>query len=232
MQKPAPVVNFVPVGHTTETLVESLRHHPISRIILILGDKPSTKPEKRAREIATEIKTALGTLPFQELEVDMDDITAAALQITEAMKHEKDAGNKLMVNLSGSLRSIGLAAYMAATAVKAECYVGLPEYKGDNITGVKQIVDVPLFPIKQIGTEKLKLLKALKEKSIGIDEIIEILKPKTTKKTKNYLSERSRISHHIKDLKNQKLIETQKEGKNIKIRLTQLGTIYLEGMEN
>lgn len=43
-----------------------------------------------------------------------------------------------------------------------------------------------------------------------------------------YNPERSRLSHHLKDLKNDEFIEIEKEGKNIKIKITNLGKIYIQ----
>lgn len=226
----AAVVHFVPVGHTKETLVESIRQYPISRVILLLGDNPSLESEQRARGIAKEITKDLGSVKIQEVEVDADNVPSAALAITELMKKEKESGNKVMVNLSGSLRSIGLAAYIAAIATKSEAYVGIPEYSGNKISGVKHVIDVPVMPLKQLSEGKRAILKLLKKAEYGIDQMIAKISPKLKKNSQEYLSERSRLSHHLNDLKQEKLVETIKEGKNIKIRLTQLGKIYMEGL--
>jgi len=223
-------VHFVPVGHTKETLLESLRHYPLSRVILLLGDNPKLEPEQKARTIAKQLKDDLGSIPSEEFYVDTDDIPKAALAIAERMKQEKEAGNEVMVNLSGSLRSIGLAAYMAALAVQVKAYIGLPKYEGDKITGVRQVINAPLFPLKPLSSEKVKILRIIRKAEQKMEDLILKTNPKLKKSSQDYLNERSRLSHHLKDLKEDGFIETEKKGKNITIRLTPLGKIYMEGL--
>jgi CRISPR-associated protein Csa3 len=219
-------VHYVPVGHTPQTLIESLRHYPVSKVVFLTGDKEDSEGEKKARKVLADVKTALGTTPTDSIYLDLDDIPGCALKIIEQVKKEKS--KEVLFNLSGSLRSLDLACYMAALATNTKTYVGIPKYQKGKITGISEVKEIPLIPIKPYYPEKTKILQTLKTEKT-LEELITILKPKLKKKTQAYLTERSRLSHHIKDLNKDRLIQTRKEGKKITIKLTALGKLYLEG---
>jgi CRISPR-associated protein Csa3 len=221
--------HIVPVGFTKETLVESLRRHPVTRVILLSGDNPKIETEKRARQTIKEVKSALGSIPSEEIYLDLNDIPGSALKVISLIHYETSNGRKVLLNLSGSLRSLDLACYMAALATKTKVYVGIPDYKENILVGVKAVQDIPLFPIKPYMKEKKEILCCLKEGEKSLEDIIDRLRPKLKKRTQAYLTERSRISHHLKDLKEDGLADTIKEGKTIQVKLSKLGELYLEG---
>lgn len=217
------ITHIVPVGHTKETLVQSLRRFPVSKVVLVLGNKPETDSEKKAREIAKQVKEELGSIPCEEIEVDGDDIPSAALTIIEKIK--KEEGVKVIINLSGSLRSIGVAAYIAALVTESETYIGIPEYVNGKVIGVQKIVEVPIIPLIPFSAGKREILHALSKSELTLDELIKKLRPKIKKCSSEYAIEKSRLSHHITDLKEEHFIEST-GGKNAKINLTKLGQIY------
>ncbi|MHC1576832.1 MAG: hypothetical protein ACXQTE_05705, partial [Methanosarcinaceae archaeon] len=55
------------------------------------------------------------------------------------------------------------------------------------------------------------------------------LKPDLKKGTDKYNNERSRLSHHIKKLKADGFMETEKKGKKLMMRRSVLGEIYMRG---
>jgi CRISPR-associated protein Csa3 len=221
-------VHFMPVGHTPQTLIGSLRRYPVSKVVFLSGDKQELEGEKKARKVLAEVRKALGTTPTTSIYLDLDDIAGSALKIIDLVKKEGD--KEVLFNLSGSLRSLDLACYMAALATGSRTYVGIPEYKQGSIIGVSEVKEIPLFPIKTYYKEKKEILDILSSGKMTLEELITSLKPKLKKKTQPYLTERSRLSHHIKDLSEDGVVETKKEGKNIKITLTKLGKLYLEGL--
>jgi len=219
------VTHIVPVGHTPETLIESLRRHPLNRVVFIVGNKPERKSEQKAQLVVEKVKEALGSLSYDTLLVDPENVFSAAILIAEKIKIESKSAN-VKVNLSGSLRTIGIAAYIAGLMTKSEAYVGVPEYKDDKAIGVSEIVNLPLIPVHELTEGKQNILKAVGESEKSLDEIVASLNSKVKVGSQEYVSEKSRISHHLKDLKD-KFIETDKDGRNLRIKLTQLGKLYL-----
>lgn len=64
-----------------------------------------------------------------------------------------------------------------------------------------------------------------------LDEIVTKLNSKIQKGEPGYENEKSRISHHIKDLKKDGLVYTDRKGKNLRVKLTEQGMIYMEGLK-
>lgn len=217
--------HIVPVGHTPETLIESLRRHPLNRVVFIVGDKPERDSEKKARDVMEKVKKALGSLSYDHLPVDPEDVFSSAILIAERINTEAETA-QVKVNLSGSLRTIGIAAYIAALMTKSEAYVGVPEYKNGRAEGVSEIVNLPLIPVNELSEGKQNILDIVGDSVKSLDEIVTNLNPKIKPGSKEYVSEKSRISHHLKDLKDL-FVETDKDGRNLQVELTQLGKLYL-----
>lgn len=221
------VVHFIPVGHTKITLTEGMRQFPVHKIILILG-KEKGAGEQKAREIAEDIIREFKHLGETEtLTVDLDDIYSTALALTKAIKKEQSEGNHVKVNASGSLRTAGISCYISSAITGADMYIAIPSYEDGIITGVKQVINIPRFPLKRFGKSEHKILNLLLKKGPvkSLDMLIKEMKGGEIKKS-SYLKERAKISYHIKKLKKEEMIETVREGKNLRIDLTQFGKVY------
>jgi len=224
------ITHIVPVGHTKETLVESLRRFPVSKIVLVLGDKPEIESEKIARGIAEKVKAEMGSVPCEEIYVDLDDVLSIALVLVRRIRAEVKSGCGVKLNLSGSLRSVDIAGYAAALMTSTPVYIGIPAYERNRIVGIKGIQTMPLIPIKEFFSEKKEIIQLLG--SVGgiyLEDIIKKLRPDLN--SEDYDKERSRLSYHIKDLKKEGFVETEKDGRKLKVRLSGVGRIYVEGLE-
>ena len=84
-----------------------------------------------------------------------------------------------------------------------------------------------LFEIGENARDEI--LKALKREAPSIDELIYRMKPEIRKGSNEHNSERARVSHHLRKLKKWGLVDTEKAGKNLRIRLTKLGKVYVAG---
>lgn len=224
------VVHIIPVGFTKPTLIESMKNYPFHRVYLVLG-REETEAELRARKLADEIEEDIsGIAEVLRIKVSFDDIYSSSAEIIKIIKREKKLGNEVMLNISGSMRSLAIACYLAASLCGVKAYIGLPEYHGDAVVGISRVVEVPLFPIREVNGEKLEILKILFERKqlSSIDELISILKPEIFKKSRarDYLKERSRISYHLKELEKGKFIKSEKKGKRKVLELTELGYLY------
>jgi len=216
-------VHLVPVGHQAATLVGSLRRYPVDRVVLVLGSHVELEGEKKAREVAKHVRKELGSIPCEDFVIDLDDVSSASLALAERIKEEGKKGCIVMVNLSGSLRSAGIAAYLAALVTGAPAYMGLPDYRDGKVVGVRDVKEVPSIPLLEVSSGKKDILAALNAAggSMLLEDLI-----KSTGGDKSAVSERSRLSYHIGDLKEEGLIDSVKEGRNLKVSLTFAGRLY------
>jgi len=163
------VKHLVPVGFTPEVLAGSIRRFPVDGVILVRGKDRSLPNAEKAEEAARSVREALGSVPCEDFFVDVDDIEGAALSLVGRIIAERASGCEVLVNLSGSIRSLGVAAYLAALSSGAPAYIGLPDYKGGVVCGVRKVVSVPLMPLKELSREKQEIMLSRSGASGGAD---------------------------------------------------------------
>ena len=61
----------------------------------------------------------------------------------------------------------------------------------------------------------------------SLDELVLLLDSKIKKGTDSFASERSRLSHHLKNFESMGLVTKTKSGKNVEVRLTGLGEMFV-----
>jgi len=227
-------VHIIPVGFTKPTLLESMKNYKFNRVYLVLGEEKSSA-EKHAIELADEIERDVkGVAEVERIEIALDDIYSSAAKIIGIIKKEVKEGNEAKINISGSMRTTAIACYLAASICDAGVYIGLPKYAdGEKVVGITKVVEVPLFPIKEVEGERLEIIKILlgRKEISSIDELISLLSPQifTKRGSGSYLKERSRISYHLKMLEGDGFIKTAKKGKRKVLELTELGYLYALG---
>lgn len=225
------VTHIVPVGHTKEKLVDSIRQFPVHRVVLIVGEDLNVSGEDKVYDTAKEIEKELkGFVEIEWRKVDKLDVLNGAIDILKIIKEERASGKEVKINVTGSLRTIGIACYIAALVSNVEIYSALPAYKNGKVIGIKEILKIPFFPIKELPEEQLEILQVLQGNSTSsVDELIARLKPKLRKGTREYANERARLSHHLKILREDGFLESEKAGKNVKLKLSRIGEIYAMG---
>lgn len=225
------ITHIVLVGHTKDILVNSVKQFPVHKVILIVGKDSKVTGENKVYETASKIEQELkGFVDIERKEVDKLDVLSGAIDILKIIKEEKAKEHDIKINISGSLRTIGIACYIAALITGTEVYSALPEYDSKEIIGIKEILKVPLFPIKDISDEQMRILRVLEGNGVAsIEELITKLNPDLVKETKEYSNERARLSHHLNILRNDGLLESEKTGKNVKLSLSKIGEIYAMG---
>jgi CRISPR-associated protein Csa3 len=232
------VTHIVPVGHTKEKLVgsiirDSIRQFPVHRVILLVGKDPDVSGEEAVNDTAIEIEKELkGFADIEQKKVEKLDVLKGTIDILDIIKKERAKGYNVKMNISGSLHSIGIACYIAALVSGTGIYSALPEYKNKKVTGIKEILTIPSFPIKEINDEQMQILKVLEGSGVdSVEELISRLKPELKKGRKEYGNERARLSHHLRSLNEYRFITTEKAGKNVKLSLSGIGKIYVMGKE-
>lgn len=222
------ITHIVLVGHTKDILVNSVKQFPVHKVILIVGKDPNVTGETKVYDTANEIEQELRS--FAEIEqrtVDKLDVFSGAIDILKIIKEERSKEHDVRINISGSLRTIGIACYIAALVTDTEIYSALPEYDSGRVIGIKGILNVPLFPVKEISDEQMRILTVLEGDGVAsVEELINKLKPDLVKETKEYANERARLSHHLNILRKDRLLESEKTGKSVKLSLSRIGEIY------
>jgi CRISPR-associated protein Csa3 len=244
------------IGHTKERIIESIRSvrpYSVGKIILVVGEQESTG-EQKARGIAEELTLDLATFfDVETMQIDKKDVMRAARQITDRIRKEQAAGNDLLLNMSGSLRTFSIAAYIAGCITGSKMITAIPLYNSDDEEiGIEDVIDLPSLPVNPLKDEQIRILTALsgdrsespvissrKKKAVAsktksgaggvgsLDELVLMLKPTVKKGTDDFASERSRLSHHIKNFEIMGLVTKTKSGKNVVVRLTGLGEMFV-----
>ncbi len=217
------------VGHTKERIIESIRSvrsFSIDKIIMVVGEQESTG-ERKARGIAEELKKDLcAFFDVGITRIDKKDVMRAAQQITDLVRSEQASGSDVILNMSGSLRTFSIAAYIAGCITRSKMITAIPKYdKDDNEVGIEDIIALPPLPLNVIKDEQRRILAAIGEGVASLDDLILCLNPDIKKNSDAFPKERSRLSHHLKNFEEMGLIVKEKSGKNVRVQLTELGEL-------
>jgi len=245
------------IGHTKERIIESIRgvrSVSIDKIILVVGEQKTTG-EQKARGIAEELTKDLATFfDVETIRIDKKDVMRAAQQITGIIRREQASGRDVLLNMSASLRTFSIAGYISGCITRSKMISAIPKYdEDDNEIGIEDIIDLPALPINTLKEEQIRILTALwgdrneptvtpsrKKKAdrvsettsryggvASLDELVLLLDPNIKKSTDAFATERSRLSHHLKNFESMGLVTKTKSGKNVEVRLTGLGEMFV-----
>ncbi|MDO8842571.1 MAG: DUF6293 family protein [Methanocalculus sp.] len=225
--------HIVFVGHHKDRLIESisaLREIPFSKLFLIVGEDESLPGEQIVKKVALDIQSELKKLWDIEIRaIDKKSVLKAANQLLGMIKDEKIAGNDVLLNASGSLRTLSVGAYIAACMTRSRMITSIPKYDnaGEEI-GVDEVIEIPVIPVDYPGEEQRHIITLIGDGVESLDSIIFMITPEIQKDSKQFRSERSRLSHHLSKLEEAGFIKKEKRGRNISIRLTELGKMLAE----
>ncbi|MBP2134522.1 CRISPR-associated protein Csa3 [Methanomicrobium sp. W14] len=223
--------HIVFVGHHKKRLIESLKmsgDFPMGKIILIVGEQESSGEEK-SRTVAEEIKKDLLSVVSTEIAyIDKKDVKRGALQIIDLIKSEESSGRDAVVNISGSLRTFAVSAYIAGSITKSRVITSIPKYDAnDNEIGIEEVIDVPVLPVCFLRDEQMQIILSIDGGVDSLDELIIRMKPSMEKYSDEFYKERSRVSHHLKVLEESGFIVKNRKGRNISVTLSALGMMML-----
>ncbi len=229
MEKAKIYTHLVPVGFSSEKLIASLKQFPVHKIIILThtGDENNGKVES----VVNNVMQAFKGFEIQNRVVERENVLDSSLEILAIIREEVKEGRTVKINISGGLRNIGISAYIASLVSNVPIYSDIPEYTDKDTYRLRGILDIPLFPIKELASEQITMLEKLGNGVESVDELISRLKPELEKGTTDFSNERSRLSHHIRKLSNEGFIETERTSKNLIIRKSKLGKIYMQGRE-
>ena len=227
------ITQFVFVGHHKERLLKSIRELrtlPVEKVVLFVGDK-DLPGEDKVRKVAEDLKRELEVIWEVEIvEIDKKDVIRAVTQLIPAINREKREGREVVINASGSLRTLAIAGYIASCVTKSRIFTSIPKYneKGEEI-GIEEIIEIPILPIDFPSEEQMEIVEAINDGVNSLDELVFRLNPNIKKSSEEFQRERSRVSHHLSKLERLGLIKKVKFGRNVKIELTPLGR-FLAGV--
>ena len=216
------VVHVLPVGTNKDVLLEStkLSGKPIQKVYLILGKDDGKEIYKNADEIE---KTLSVLVEVKRITVDKKDIYGTALDMLKVIKEELKDGNEVLINASDTTREMCISCYIAAQLSGSKLYLAIT-----SNGKIDRVIDVLIPPLKKISDDKLTIIKTIAEQGgevESINKLIELLEGKTDDQ-KKYMAQRARMSYHLKGLEEDGLVEMRREGKNVRIMLTELGKAY------
>lgn len=216
------VVHVLPVGLNKDVLLEStkLSGKPIQKVYLVLGKDDREDVYKNAEEIE---KTLSVLVEVNKILVNKTEIYATALDILRVIKEELKNGNEVLINASDTTRELCIACYIAAQLSGSKLYMAVT-----SDGKIDRVIDILIPPLKKISDDKLTIIKTIDEQGgevESINKLIELLEGKTEDQ-KKYMAQRARMSYHLKGLEEDGLVEMKREGKNVRIKLTELGKAY------
>jgi hypothetical protein len=225
--------HIVPVGHTPEILEESIKEsiktYPVNKLILVLGRNEDEEGEKMAREVADKVEKNLAFITSERFKTDLFDVLTAVDDLVQKTNKEKKDGSKVIFNISGSLRTIDIACYITSLLTGSDSCVGAPLYKNKKLVGLRGLCPLPIIPIIKPTAVKVSILGMLDTKNW---KSLEDLADEYNQEDIKIGSKKSKISFHLKDLKEANLVETTKKDKTLTIRLTKLGSVYYNNFKS
>lgn len=217
-------VHIAPVGFHPEKIVESIRQFPVHKVIMIIHPGDENKPS--VMNAVNSIDNAFGDIDIEKVSVERENIIKASLDLIDIASREIKNGNQVMFNISGGLRNISMAAYFVGMVSGIDTYTDIPQSNEEKYS-LKGILSIPYLPIAQLRKEQLRILDHLEDDADSQDELIYRLNPDIGQEDLG--KERSRLTHHLKHLRDIDLVETIKMGKKSVVKRTAMGTLYCKG---
>ena len=206
--------------------IKMLSNYPVGRIILVVGEQLSSG-ERRSRDLAKEMTHELGQIfEVETVAIDKKDITRSSVQIVNLIRSEMNRENDVIVNISGSLRTFAISAYIAGSITGCKVITSIPGYdESGEESGVEEIVEIPILPVCFLRDEQMRIVAAVEDGVNSLDELIIRLNPLIIKYSDDFYKERSRVSHHLKVLEDNGFIIKKRNGRQINVTLSELGNM-------
>ncbi|HOT03988.1 MAG TPA: DUF6293 family protein [Methanolinea sp.] len=218
------------VGHHKDRLMDSItrfRKYPIHRVTLVLGSDDSSG-ERISKRVAEKVKAELSPLfEVSIIRVDKRNIMNAASQIVDLIQKERQRGYDCILNISGSLRTFSIAAYIAGCLTQSTMITSIPRYDDtDQEVGVEEIIELPTIPVQFPKKDQVQLLEAIASSSGYLEDLILQMNPHVKDEPDDFAKERSRLTHHLKRIEEMGFVTKEKIGKQVMFSLSPLGRIF------
>ena len=225
-----PLTQIILVGHTMIRLLEGIKRFPLNKLILLVGKNRKLEGEDKVYEVASDLEDRLRNIAEIEMQqINKDAVYPATIDILHLILREVKNQHKIMLNLSGSLRHVSIACYMAALVSGTPSISVIPRYSDSYYEiGVEKIYNVPTFPIKELSDERLMILRILKARETDSMQQL-MIKLYGDKSLQARNKTRAKLSYYVKDLIEDGFVKKYKKGKSVQLSLTEMGHIFLLG---
>ncbi|MHA1360625.1 MAG: DUF6293 family protein [Candidatus Helarchaeota archaeon] len=220
------------VGHHKTRLMDSIKHwmsfYPPEKFMIVTGQEETTgeiQALRIAREMVGDLKTPLYTVSIERIAKTI--ISEGIVQLINLIIPEKKNGYEVLLDVSGSLRIFSVMAYIVALLTQSKLVSVIPKYDTqNNEIGIEKYIEIPVLPQYILGDEKLKILRIIGPGVDSVESLVNQVSPESKVNEKKYRSERSRISYYLESLEDSGFIVRTREGKSVRINLTELGKIF------
>ncbi len=204
---------IVTFGWTEAPVISAVVRHGLEagdRIVLLRPSEEDERSVKAASDLRSFLSNVQGVELIDEI-INVRDFVSSVISIKEIL--EKEQGRRVIVNLSGGMRILVLAAYVASLFSKGN--VELLEVDAENR---RFRVSLPLID--------LPLLMELKNKP----RLLEVLRFLRDGKPLNVIEEdagipRSTAYWQVKELERMRLVERRGIGRRKAVNLTKAGEL-------
>ncbi len=235
-----------------------LQRYPVEKLVIF---RSSTSPYAGARDLAGTFVNKVKETPIDTeiVKVDIYDFNEVFINTLEQIDKYSEDGKRVYINISPvpklATTAMISAAFLSKHRENIEIFYASPgEYlvpkiidalmddcdterlkelrerflKSGAAVGVKEYQQIPVFPIKDISDKDRTILSVLYEED-GVDSIEELVDV-LNKREKDEVR-RSSVQYRLELLEKKSLIDTEREDRRLKIRLNQLGLLYISGQD-
>lgn len=253
-------VHIAAGGYEYDRILKPMLHrYPVDKLVLLRSkSSPYQGPRDLAKRFSDKLDENPIDIKIHQVDIyDFNDVYSKVLKI---LKRETERENKIYINISSAPKLTLVAMMSAAFMMKNHAdieifYVSPEEYlipkiieklsdvennvedlkqleeqflESGTAKGLKDYEEIPVFPVKNITERDRYILKVLAS-SEGVGSIKELVTMVNDLKEERI--QRSSIQYRLEKLKENGLVYTERDNKKLKIFLTRVGEIYLEGEE-
>jgi CRISPR locus-related DNA-binding protein len=208
------VIHIATVGMTPGPVVDGFRAHQGIDLQILLH---SPKSAENARRIAEKLEAFAGRRICQMVEIDEFDMLGIIRTILEIWKQHPRGS--IFVNISGGTKIMAPSALVACFMIGGKAYY-MKEDPSERLPVSKRVIEIPVpkVPLQDVTPKHRKIIKYLMSKGGRLDSASVL---------GDFLDDTPQlISHHLKVLRNEGLIELQSDGRKKRVILTYEGKLF------
>ncbi len=233
-----------------------MNRYPVEKLVIF---RSRTSPYSGARDLSGKFVQMVKDAPIDTeiIKVDIYDFNEVFVHTMKQIHEHSREGKRVYINISPvpklATTAMISAAFLSPYKENVEIFYASPEeylvpkimdalmdesdteklkdlrdrfMKSGAAVGVKDYQQIPVFPIKDISDKDREILSVLRDKD-GVDSIEELVDALNEGREDEV--RRSSVQYRLELLEKKRLIDTEREDRRLKIRLNQLGLLYLSG---
>jgi CRISPR locus-related DNA-binding protein len=202
---------FLTLGWSTTPAVSAVVRHGIKKddeLILLLSHLKDEQAEAAVRDVKS-LTSKLSGVKLKEVTIPLTDFSESVATIK--MELDRRAENQCIMNLSGGMRVLVLAAFMACTLCKVKDLT--VEIEAENRSFLLELPILRKGLLEKFPVNAVKLLQLClrEENSVILRQTLKV--PPST------------FHEYVTSLERAGLLERERRGKLYNIRLTELGRL-------